>query len=67
VELNQYGLEWVDSCLDKIDEDAVYASIGAYDPEAYAAYFRLEKERLTGIALKYQDDPEFQMRNQPVL
>ena len=66
MELNRYGLEWVDRCLDKIDEDKVYASIGSYDPNAFAAYCKLEKERLTKIALKYQDDEEFQMRNTPV-
>lgn len=64
-QLNEFGSKWVQDHIAKIDEDAVYASIGAYDPDAFAAYLRLEKERLTEIALDYQDQPEFQMRNAP--
>lgn len=65
MELNAYGRQWVDGKLDEINEDAVYASIGAYDPEAFKDYCRNEKDRLTEIALQHQDDPEFQLRNTP--
>lgn len=63
MELNVYGLDWVNSHMGKIYEDGVYASIGAYDPEAFEAYCRNERDRLTNIALQHQDDPEFQMRS----
>ena len=44
---------WVQEMLAKIDEDAVYASIGAYDLEAFSSYVALEKERLERIAADY--------------
>lgn len=62
--LNEYGQKWLDSQLAKIDEDQIYASIGAYDPEAFQAYLGLETARLTLIALDFQDSPEFQRRVQ---
>lgn len=65
MELNAYGREWLDKQLAKIDENGVYASIGAYDPEAFAKYLEIRKEELTKIASEHQDDPEFQARNTP--
>ena len=63
--LNEYGTKWVQDHINKIDEGKFYESIGAYDPWTFAAYLRNERERLILIALDHQDDPEFQMRNQP--
>jgi len=40
---------WVELQLSQIDEDGVYASIGAYDPEAFAAYKELERQKLEKI------------------
>lgn len=65
MDLNAYGQKWVDSHLAKIYEDRVYASIGAYDPEAFAKYLEIRKEELIKIAVEHQDDPEFQYRNRP--
>lgn len=67
-ELNKFGLEWIDRKMKEIEatEDAVYASIGAYDLEAFKAYCWHQREALTAIALRHQDDPEFQVRNVPV-
>ena len=66
VELNQYGQQFVNQVIGGIDEDKVYASIGAYDPEAFAAYLQNETERITKIALEHQNDPEFQHYNQSI-
>ena len=63
--LNIYGTHWVNKTIAKIDEDQVYASIGAYDEEAFKGYLILERVRLEEIALRHQDDPEFQINNRP--
>lgn len=44
---------WVDQHIAAIDEDSVYASIGAYDPEAFQQYLANERERLTAIAIAH--------------
>lgn len=66
MELNAYGRHWLKCKMNEINEDDVYASIGANDPEAFKAYRRNEKEKFTKIALEHQDDPEFQYQNNPV-
>lgn len=46
------GTMWVEQTMAKIEakEDEIYASIGAYDPDAFKAYLANEHERLTKIA-----------------
>lgn len=40
---------WVELKIAQIDEDMVYAAIGAYDPEAFGLYIQNERQRLTEI------------------
>lgn len=51
--------EWVEMQLAQIDEDKVYASIGAYDPEAFKAFISNERTRFEGIE-KMCNTPEDQ-------
>lgn len=46
------GRDWVDQTMVKVaeKEDEIYASIGAYDPEAFASYLQNERDRLSQIA-----------------
>lgn len=57
--MNEAQQAWLDKQLAKIDENDVYASIGAYDPEAFQKYLEIRKAELIRVAQECKDSIEF--------
>jgi hypothetical protein len=64
---NQFAEAYAAASVARINDDQLYASIGAYDPEAVKSYKELKHKEYRAIALKYYSDDESQFHMQRVI